>query len=101
METGFYTSITIFFTVIILLLIWVVIKLNIQFYKEKKSFIKTTKKLREIKAQMSKKSYNQLEQIKLSEEWVIRQKTINTTLYSIILELNTELFHLLSKNNLA
>jgi len=93
-------TIIVVLTAIILALIFVVIKLNIQYYKEKKRFKKKMGILEEIIVQISKNKSGQLDKIKLSEELRENLKIINTTLSSYILELNQELFKILSKNNM-
>jgi len=94
-------AIIIILTTIILVLIFVVIKLNIQFYNEKKKFQKKIEVLGEIIVQISKDKSGKRNQIKLSEELDSKLKTINTSLGLDIFELNKELFQILSKNNLA
>jgi hypothetical protein len=94
-------AIIIILSTITLVLIYVVIKLNIQFYNEKKSFKKKMEILGEIIVQISKDKSGKHNQIKLSEELDRKLKTINTSLGSDIFELNKELFQILSKNNLV
>jgi len=94
-------AIIIILSTIILLLVFFVIKLNVQFYKEKKSFKKKMEILGEIIVQMSKNKSGQLNQIRLSSEFDEKLKTIKSTLRSDIFELNQELFEILSKNNLT
>ncbi len=86
---------------IILGLIFVVIKLNIQFYKEKNKFKKKVEALDKIIVQISKNKSVQLEKINLSESLKIKLKTFNTALSSEVFELNKDLFEILSNNNLA
>lgn len=83
------------------MLIFFIVKLNLQFYNEKKSFKKKTGILGEIIVQINKKKSRQHEKMKLSEELKNKIKTINTTLSSEIFELNRDLFEIVSKNNLA
>ena len=86
---------------IILALIFIVIKLNIQFYKEEKGFKKKLKILANDITQISKNNSENLNKIKLSEELKNKLKIINTTLGTEIFELNRELFEIVSRNNLA
>lgn len=88
-------------TAIILALIIIVIKVNIQFYNEKKSFKKKVEVLGEIIVQMSNYKLRQQDKVKLSEELSEKLKTFNSNLSSDIFELNWELFELLSKNKLV
>jgi len=94
-------AIIVILTTLILVLIFVVIKLNIQFYREKKSFKKKMEVLGEIIVQISKDKSGKLNKIKLSEELNGKLKTIHTTLGSDIFELNKELFEILAENKLA
>lgn len=94
-------AIIVILTTIILALIYIVIKLNIQFYKEKKSFKKKIEVLGEIIVQISKNKSVKLNKIRLSSELDEKLKTVNAVLSSDILELNQELFEILSKNNLV
>lgn len=94
-------AIILFLSITILVFIFFIIKLNIQFYNEKKSFKKKIRVLGEIIIQISKNKSRQHEKIKLSEDLKNKIKTINTTLNSEIFELNRDLFEIVSKNNLA
>lgn len=94
-------TIIVILTTLILVLIFVIIKLNIQFYREKKSFKKKREVLGEIIVQISREKSGRDNQIRLLEELDSKLKTIYGTLGSAIFELNKELFDLLSKNNLA
>jgi len=94
-------AIIVFLTTIILILLFVVIKLNIQFYNEKKNFKKKVEVLGRIIVQISKDKSGKLNQIKLSEELESKLKTIYNSLASDIFELNKELFEILSKNDLT
>ena len=94
-------AIIVFLTTIILILLFVVIKLNIQFYNEKKNFKKKVEVLGRIIVQISKDKSGKLYQIKLSEELESKLKTIYNSLASDIFELNKELFEILSKNDLT
>ena len=86
---------------IILGLIFVVIKLNIQFYKEKNKFKKKVEALDKVIVQISKNKSVQLEKIKLLESLKIKLKTFSSALGSEVFELNKDLFEILSNNNLA
>ena len=94
-------AIIVFLTTIILILLFVVIKLNIQFYNEKKNYKKKVEVLGRIIVQISKDKSGKLNQIKLSEELESKLKTIYNSLASDIFELNKELFEILSKNDLT
>ena len=94
-------AIIVFLTTIILILLFVVIKLNIQFHNEKKNFKKKVEVLGRIIVQISKDKSGKLNQIKLSEELESKLKTIYNSLASDIFELNKELFEILSKNDLT
>lgn len=88
-------------TILILVLLFFVIKLNIQFYKDKRASKKKIKSLKAIFIHTNKNQFEQLEKIKLSEEIKNKLKIINTTLGLEIFELNRDLFEILSKNHLA
>ncbi|HQF47472.1 hypothetical protein C3L50_13275 [Flavobacterium alvei] len=94
-------AIIVILTTLILVLIFVIIKLNIQFYREKKSFKKKMKVLGEIIVQISRDKSGKGNQIRLSDELNSKLKAFNSALGSDIFELNKELFEILSKNNLA
>lgn len=87
-------------SVIILALIFVVIKLNIEFYNEKKNFKIKLYALQDIIIEISKKQLGQEEQLKLSEELKATLKSSNSILNSAIFGLNYDLFEIATKNNL-
>lgn len=94
-------SIIIILATIILVLVFLIIKLNSQFYNEKNNFKIKMEVLEEIIVLMSKDKSGKLDQIKLSEELESKIRKINASLGSGIFELNKELFEILSKNNLV
>jgi predicted Holliday junction resolvase-like endonuclease len=85
---------------LILVLIFVVVNLLIQFYFENRNFIKKTNYLNEVLVQLHKNKSVKLDQIKLSDELDKKLKKSTNTLNSVVFELNTEMFKMLSNNNL-
>ncbi len=98
----FLSSITMIsiLSIIILILIIVVIKLNIQFYNEKKNFKIKLYAMQDIIIEISKKQLGQEEQLKLSQELEATLKSNNSILNSAIFGLNYDLFEIATKNNL-
>lgn len=88
-------------TAIIFILVFVIIKLNIQFYKEKIKFKIKLSKLQGIIIEIGKKQLSQQEQIKLSNDLETILKSSSTKLNNDIFELNYDLFVIATKNNLG
>lgn len=89
-----------FLIAVIVLLIGVIVFLNIEFYKDKKSFRRKLDAMRAAIAEISEKQSERLGQIQLSEELEETLKSSNATLSNAIFGLNYELFETLSKNKL-
>ncbi len=86
---------------IMVVLIYVIMTLNIQFYKQKRKFNKKVRVLEEVIVQLSKDKSGKQNQIRHSEELESKLKTIYNSLGTDIFDLNKDLFEILSKNNLA
>ncbi len=99
METS--NTIILILTILILVLLFVVVKLNIQYYKDKRVSKKKILLLKAVFVQTNQNSKKQSEQMKLSEEVIGKLKMINNTLGAAIFDLNKDLFEIVSKNNLA
>lgn len=84
----------------ILVLIYIVVKLNMVFYKEKKGYKKKLNSLGKITIQVNKNKQEQSERIKLSKEIDSKLNSSDSYLFTAIFELNRELFEIISKNNL-
>ena len=76
------------------------IRLNITFAKEKKSFEKRIDDLENDVSQSIKKQKLQSNQLKISDEFDENLKKNRYILNTAVLNLNQELFEILSKNNL-
>jgi predicted Holliday junction resolvase-like endonuclease len=85
---------------VIVLLVAAIVYLNIEFYREKRSFRIKLEVLQNAIAEISQKQSGQLGQIRLSEELEETLKSANAKLSTHIFGLNYELFELLSKNKL-
>ena len=85
---------------IIVILLFVIVYLNVEFYREKKDFGIKLEKLQHIIVEISKKQSGQNDRIRLSEELDQTIKNNNAILSNDIFSLNHDLFEILSKNNL-
>lgn len=94
-------TIIVILTIIIALLFFLIVFINIEFYKEKRASKKKMKFLKTIFVKTNKQKLKQLDKIKLSEELKNNITAINTKLGLAIFDFNKELFKILSKNNLA
>ena len=88
-------------SILILTLVVLVIKINIQHIDDKKKSKKKIKLLKVVYVHTQKNKLEHLEKIKLLEELKLNWKTINSKLSSDVFELNRDLFEIVSKNNLA
>jgi len=86
--------------IVILLLLFVIVWLNIDFYKEKRNFKHRIETLHQVIAEITSKQRRQQDDIKLSEEFDQTMKSSKSVLSNDIFSLNYELFDMLSKNNL-
>ena len=87
--------------VIIVSLIFLIVHINVEFYKEKKASKKKMKFLKATFVKTNNQKLKQLDKIKLSEELKNNITRINTKLGLAIFDLNKEMFKIISKNNLA
>ncbi len=87
-------------TIIIILLVGGILFLNIQIYKQKKTFQIKLNELYKIIIESNTKNNLQQDQIILSKQLEDRIKIINSTLSTTIFGLNFDLFNILSENDL-
>lgn len=100
-DTQTSDTIIVILTIIIALLVFLIVLINLEFYKEKRASKKKIKFLKATFVKTNKQKLKLLDKIKLSEEWKNNIATINTKLGLAIFDLNKELVKILSKNNLA
>ena len=86
--------------VLILVLVYITVVLNIQFYREKREFEAECSAIERLLNENTNKESFQREQLYLSEELDENIKSSKNVLREDISKLNYELFDILAKNNL-